>query len=544
VDLHRYAHAIRKSWWIVVLLAVLGGALGYVYSKRQTPVYAAHLTFWVRSPSLNSIDANSSNQFAQDRAVSYALLVGTDAMGKLVKAHTNLNLDERTIAREVSGTAQLNTVLVDVTIQDVSTKRALVIATAVGKWFPVLVSSLDNQGVPKGASSAVQLTKVSDPHVGAAPVSPRTSLNTELAFGLGLILGLAVAVLREVLDVSVRTAEALTELSGVPTLGTIALDPDINVRPLVVGDVAYSTRAEAMRQLRTNLQFMDATRPARTVVVTSTRDGEGKSTVSVNLALVVAETGRRVLLIGADLRRPRVHELLGIESGVGLSNVLAGQRELDEVLQPWGDSGLVVLPCGPIPPNPSELLGGQRMTELLAGCAERFDLVVIDTPPLRPVTDAAVVAANADGAILVFWHGHTKRNQLQAAVQALEAVNARVLGCVLNMKPLSRAERRGYSAYYGTTTAARGRGPSWLPTAARRPATDPAAPSTRASDPAARAAALTTVRPVQPSTPVGTNGASAPLVLEPPDAEALAKANAERAARNGRGKGASLRKQP
>jgi hypothetical protein len=183
------------------------------------------------------------------------------------------------------------------------------------------------------------------------------------------------------------------------------------------------------------------------------------------------------------------------------------------------------------------------MTELLAGCAERFDLVVIDTPPLRPVTDAAVVAANADGAILVFWHGHTKRNQLQAAVQALEAVNARVLGCVLNMKPLSRAERRGYSAYYGTT-AARGRGPSWLPTAARRPTTDPAAPSTPASDPAARAAALTTVRPVQPSTPVGTNGASAPLVLEPPDAEALAKANAERAARNGRGKGASLRKQP
>ena len=256
--------------------------------------------------------------------------------------------------------------------------------------------------------------------------------------------------LRELLDVSVGTAEGLAEVSGVPTLGTIALDPDIKSRPLVVGDVAYSPRAEAMRQLRTNLQFIDAAHPARTVVVTSTRDGEGKSTVSVNLALVVAETGRRVLLIGADLRRPRIGELLGIEGGVGLSNLLAGQRELDEVLQPWGDSGLVVLPCGPIPPNPSELLGGPRMSQLLATCAERFDLVIIDTPPLRPVTDAAVVAANADGAIVVFWHGHTKRNHLQAAVHALNAVNSRVLGCVLNMKPLSRAERRGYATYYDT----------------------------------------------------------------------------------------------
>jgi capsular exopolysaccharide synthesis family protein len=264
------------------------------------------------------------------------------------------------------------------------------------------------------------------------------------------------------------------------------------------------------------------------VVVTSTRDGEGKSTVSVNLAPVVAETGRRVLLIGADMRRPRIGELLGIEGGVGLSNLLAGQRELDEVLQEWGDSGLVVLPCGPIPPNPSELLGGPRMSEVLAACAERFDLVIIDTPPLRPVTDAAVVAANADGAILVFWHGHTKRNHLRAAVQALEAVNARVLGCVLNMKPLSRAERRGYSAYY--ETAARSRGRSWRPAKVRRP-------------PAARAAALAATRPVRsvPAPVTAVNGAPAPLVLEPPDAEALAKVLAERAAANGNGAPASLR---
>ncbi len=456
MDLQRYAHAIRKSWWIIVLLAFVGGAGGYAYSKLQTPVYAAHLTFYVGSPSLNSADANSTNQFAQDRATSYAGLVSSDALATMVKAHSNVDLDERSIAREISGIAQLNSVLVDVTIHDVSTTRALAIAKAVGKQFPELVRLLDNRGVPKGASSAVALTVVSGPRVGAAPVSPRTSLNTAVAFAVGLLLGLGIAVLRELLDVSVGTAEALAEVSGVPTLGTIALDSDIKIRPLAVGDAAHSLRAEAIRQLRTNLQFVDAAQPAHTVVVTSAREGEGKSTVSVNLALVVAETGRRVLLVEGDLRRPRASELLGIESGVGLSNLLAGHRELDEVLQVWGESGLTVLPSGPIPPNPSELLGGPRMSQVLASCARRFDMVIIDTPPLHPVTDAAVVAANADGAIVVFWHKRTKRHQLQAAIRALEAVNARVLGCVLNKKPLSRVERRGYTTYYESAAGLRG----------------------------------------------------------------------------------------
>jgi capsular exopolysaccharide synthesis family protein len=448
VDLQRYAHAIRRSWWIIVLLALVGGAGGHVYSNLQTPVYAAHLTFYVGSPSLNSVDANSTNQFAQDRATSYAGLVSSDALATMVKAHSNVDLDERSIARELSGIAQLNTVLIDVTVQDVSTTRALAIAKAVGKQFPELVRLLDNRGVTPGASSAVKLSVVSGPRVGAVPVSPRTSLNTALALAVGLLLGLGIAVLRELLDVSVGTAEALAEVSGVPTLGTIALNSDIKTRPLVVGDVAYSLRAEAIRQLRTNLQFVDAAQPAHTVVVTSARQGEGKSTVSVNLALVIAETGRRVLLVEGDLRRPRASELLGIESDVGLSNLLAGQRELDEVLQVWGESGLTVLPSGPIPPNPSELLGGPRMSQVIASCAEQFDMVIIDTPPLHPVTDAAVVAANADGAIVVFWHKRTTRHELQAAIRALGAVNARVLGCVLNMKPLSRAERRGYSTYY------------------------------------------------------------------------------------------------
>lgn len=447
MDLHRYARAIRRSWWVIVVLAIVGGVGGYVYSKRQTPVYAGHLTFYVASPQLNSQDANSTNQFAQDRATSYASLAGSDALARRIIASTpGLGLTERNLANEITGSAQLNTILFDVTIKDTSPQRALRIGRSVGKQFPRLVNDLDNTGAPAG-TAAVKLTVVSGPRVASAPVLPRTKLNTIIGFALGLLLGLALAVLRELLDVSVRSAEGLAEVSGLPTLGAIAYDPEIKEKPLVIGAAAHSPRAEAMRQLRTNLQFMDATRPVRTLVVTSSSNGEGKSTVSVNLALAMAETGRRVLLIEGDMRKPRVSQLLGLERAVGLSNVLAGQNLLGDVLQQWGDSTLSLLPSGPVPPNPSELLGGKRMVEVLANCADVFDMVIIDTPPLRPVTDAAVVAAEADGAIVVFWHGHTKRGVLRAALRSLDAVNARVLGCALNMKPLTRSERRGYTAY-------------------------------------------------------------------------------------------------
>src|SRR3954469_5577061 len=225
MDLRRYARALRRSWWAIVVLAVLGGAAGYGYSKRQTPVYAGHVTFYVSSPSLNSADANSTNQFAQDRATSYAALLSSDALARRVLAASpSIGLRERDLAREVSGSAQLNTILVDATIQDTSPKRALAIARAVGEQFPALISRLDNKGAD-GSAATVSLTVVSGPRVSSAPILPRTKLNTLIGLVLGLLLGLAVAILRELLDVSIRTADGLATFSGVPVLGTIPLDP-------------------------------------------------------------------------------------------------------------------------------------------------------------------------------------------------------------------------------------------------------------------------------------------------------------------------------
>jgi capsular exopolysaccharide synthesis family protein len=201
--------------------------------------------------------------------------------------------------------------------------------------------------------------------------------------------------------------------------------------------------------VRTNLQFVDVDHPIKLIVVTSSIAAEGKSTTATNLAVVFAETGSRVLLIEADLRRPRVSDYLGLERAVGLTNVLAGQVSIDEVLQRWGTDGLTVLPCGSIPPNPSELLGSQNMVDLLTGLRQRFDTIIIDTPPLLPVTDAAVASVLADGVVVVVRYGRTNRAQLAAAVRSLESVDARVLGCVLNMQPAKQAEGRGRYDGYG-----------------------------------------------------------------------------------------------
>ena len=193
-----------------------------------------------------------------------------------------------------------------------------------------------------------------------------------------------------------------------------------------------TARAEALRQLRTNLQFVDVDQPVKTLVITSAIPGEGKSSTACNLALLFAETGRRVLLIDADLRRPRIADYFGLEGAVGLTTILAGRATPEDVVQPWSD-GLWVLPSGFVPPNPSELIGSRHMADLLGGFREAFDMVILDCPPLLPVTDGAVAAARADGALLLARAGKTTSTQITAAVNALHKVDARLLGCVFNM---------------------------------------------------------------------------------------------------------------
>ncbi|MCB2069472.1 MAG: CpsD/CapB family tyrosine-protein kinase, partial [Ottowia sp.] len=232
-----------------------------------------------------------------------------------------------------------------------------------------------------------------------------------------------------------------------PILGSIAYDPDAAKRPLIVEVDPRSPRAEAFRVLRTNLQFVDAAAHPRTIVVTSSLVGEGKSTMAANLALTMAQAGSRVCLIEADLRRPKVLEYMGLEGGVGLTDALIGRTDVMDVVQPYGGTNLWVLGAGPIPPNPSELLGSTAMRSLLSNLGSRFDYVVVDAPPALPVTDAVVISKLVDGAIVVAGSGMVERDQLALTLESLESVNGHVLGIVLNRVPVKHSQQYGGYAY-------------------------------------------------------------------------------------------------
>ncbi|MDF8266467.1 polysaccharide biosynthesis tyrosine autokinase [Luteipulveratus flavus] len=446
VDLRAYLRAVRKYWRLVVLLAVLGTATATFFTLRTPPTYSSTVTFFVSTPTTAGDSPLSGAQFGQQRVNSYVLLAPSERLATMVVEKSGTSLTPRQVTKRITADADVNTVLLTVHVQDGSRERSLRLAKAVSTEMVTLVDQIESQGGKR--QSPVALEVVSGPTLKPYPVAPQKKKDVAAGLAVGLALGVLAAILRDVLDNTFRSPDVLRSVTRQPVLGSIGFDRGAADRPLVLGAANGTPRAEAFRQLRTGLQFINVDEPVKVLVVTSSTAQEGKSSTSANLALAFAEAGSSVLLIEADLRRPKVCDYLGLDRSVGLSNVLAGQADLDDAVQPFGRHQLMVLSSGSIPPNPSELLGTRNMIDLLARAREECDMVIIDTPPLLPVTDAAVVAAHADGALLVVRHGDTKRSHVQQSLRSLEAVGASVLGCVLTMTPRpKRTKTDGYETY-------------------------------------------------------------------------------------------------
>lgn len=451
LDLRAYLRAIRKNWRLVLLITMACAALATFLTYQTKPTYSSTVTFFVTTPNTGSDSPLSGDQFGQQRVNSYVKLVPSERLATMVVKKSGTSLSPRAVMKRVSADADINTVLLTAHVNDESPKRSLALAKAISTEMVSLVDQLESQGGKK--ASPVALDVVSGPTLKPYPVAPQKKKDIATGLGLGLILGFAAAILRDFLDNTVRSTDTLRTVTRHPVLGSIGFDRDAEAKPLIVNRQAGSKRAEAFRQLRTALQFVNVDEPVKVIVVTSSTAAEGKSLTSANLALAFAEAGSRVLLIEADLRRPKVCDYLGLDRSIGLSNVLAGQAKLDDACQEFGRNNLMVLASGSVPPNPSELLGSRNMVDLLAQAREDCDFVIIDTPPLLPVTDAAVVAAHADGALLVVRHGKTKRSHVQQSLRALEAVGASVLGSVITMTPEQRrADPGGYEGYGYYTT--------------------------------------------------------------------------------------------
>jgi len=283
------------------------------------------------------------------------------------------------------------------------------------------------------------------------PVRPNIIRNLALAILLGLVGGLGLAFGAEALDQSITSQQQVEERLGLTFLGiipSIERAKDGTAQDLVVHTHPKSAVAECLRAVRTNLLFMSPEKPLKTIMVTSSGPQEGKTTTATSLAITMAGSGSRVLLVDADMRRPRVHRIFGLENRSGLSSLILGEGAMASVIQRSPVPGLDVLPCGPVPTNPAELLHTAAFQRLLAEMATRYDRVIIDSPPVGVVADAVVVGTQVDGVLVVLKAGKTSRHSARLAVNQLHDVKAPIFGAVLNDLDLQDQKYGQYAYYY------------------------------------------------------------------------------------------------
>ena len=425
---------VRRRWLWLAVGPVVGLLLAGLWAASSTPTYRASASVFF---SLQFGDSASAlvqgSTYTQSQVTSYAQLATSPVVLQPVIDELDLPLNARQLAGRVSAAPPVDTVIVEVTVTDTSAADSARIADAVVASLSDTVERLspeDTTGKP-----TVQATTVAPAEVPTGPASPRVGLGLVVGLLLGLLAGAAGAWVRELLDTRVRDAVDLADLTTRPVIGTIDADRSGVERRVVVSVEPHGRQAEAFRQLRTNLQFLDVPGEGpelRTIMVTSSVAAEGKSTLAANLAVALAETGERVLLVDADLRRPSLAGLLGLEGAIGLSNVLIGQVSVPDVVQDWGSTGLQVLTSGAVPPNPGELLGSPMMATVLSELRSTYRYVVIDAAPLLPVADSAILAHSVDGTVLVGNVTKVTRHQMVESLGILDRAAARVLGVVLN----------------------------------------------------------------------------------------------------------------
>ncbi|MDQ0868256.1 capsular exopolysaccharide synthesis family protein [Arthrobacter sp. V1I9] len=479
MDLTDYLRILRVYWKAIVAFTLLGTVTAGGSTVLQPKVYSSDSSGIVVTPGSDNVSLSlAGDSLAKAKVKNYESV----AKSRLVADRVIASLELKTTADALLGTISvkvpMDTAEIKVTAKSADPATAQRVADAWVNGLAAQVEAIEtatpaetivepgtaatpNAGSPANATAtAVRVLPLGKAVVPTSPTSPNTKLNLALGALVGLALGMAYAVVRRHLDRRLRKAAEIERLFGVPVIGTLPLDHRLDGKSTVLDSGTASqvhdaggAMAEALRELRTNLSFLDVDQPPRIIVVTSSVQSEGKSTVTANLAVTMAAAGENVVVVDGDLRRPTLVDVFNLVPGVGVTDVLTGTTELADVLQPWGAlPNLSILGSGRIPPNPSELLGSRAMKNMLNSLAEDA-IVLIDAPPLLPVTDAAVLSRVADGAIVVIRTGKTTQEQLSQSLGNLEKVKGRILGAVLNYLPTRGTD--AYS-YYGTYTSAPG----------------------------------------------------------------------------------------
>ncbi|MCC6498516.1 MAG: polysaccharide biosynthesis tyrosine autokinase [Propionibacteriaceae bacterium] len=446
MELTDYLRVLRKYWVSVVAILLAGVGAAAAASMLMTPIYTASAgVFLTVNSGATAGELNQGSTYAENQVRSYAQVVTAPVVLQPVIDRLRLGVTAVELADQVTATVPINTAIVNIDVTGADAPLTADTANAIAQQLTVVVDELSPQSQE---GKTVKATIISPASVPVEWTSPRVPMNLALGALLGLLLGFGQAILRFRLDTRIVGEPDVARVTDRSVVGAIAFDTDAKKHPLIFQTSPNSVRAEAYRRLRTNLQFLQLEEGRSSIVVTSSVAGEGKTTTAINLATALGDAGQSVLLIEADLRRPSFASYLNLDDSAGLTDVIIGRATLPEVVQPLGRGNLHVLLSGRIPPNPSELLGSKPMEKLLAEATERYDTVIIDSPPLLPVTDSALLSRFCGGVLLVVGSGEVTRPELATAISSLEAVDAAILGLVMNRLRASELGHYGYHHYY------------------------------------------------------------------------------------------------
>jgi capsular exopolysaccharide synthesis family protein len=512
MDTRRMITVLRRGLWLVIACVVLASGAAYLLSSALPKVYDAKVTLIV-GQSLQSVNPDYNQLLASQRlSQTFAELVTTGPLLTKVIAKEGLDATPDELRQSVRADAPRDSTLLTISVTDPDPVRVASIANTLATELiaaSTAISKSDSQQVGDqdltaahaqieetqaevqrlvglsfrsvdqenqlqllqgrlvslrqtyasllgfSSTSGSKLLTVVDPAAPPLnPSGPRVLLNTLLAAFLGLLLAVGVAFLIEFLDDTLKSPEDIEAVTGLPTLGTIIRMKGDQGRSQIyrLASILYprSPAAEAYRTLRTNIGFASLDKPARTILITSAIPGEGKTTTAANLAAVLAQTGHFTLLVDCDLRKPGVHKIFDLPNVRGLTDLLRSTDiPIREVAQTTEQEHLAVITTGPLPPNAAELLGSSRMRAVLERLTEAAAFVIIDSPPLQAVTDAAILSSLVDGTVLVVDAGHTRRGAVRNGREALAKVGARVLGVTLNRMSESMSGDYYYYDYYG-----------------------------------------------------------------------------------------------
>jgi capsular exopolysaccharide synthesis family protein len=437
-----FLQLLRRSWPIVVVAALLGLLSAFGVNQLSTPEYAAYSVLYVRSSAENAdpTKAYQGNLLSEQKVKSYVSLVSGSRVRDEVTARIGgPSLDPS----QLSASSEEDTVLLTIRGSDSTGPRAAEIANQGAAVFSQLVTEIESPA--PNAAPPVSVSVVQNSGVPDQPVFPVVGRNYAIGLLVGLLLGVAIVFARNTLDRRVRSGDVLAETVGSPLLGEIPRSQTDQSTP------GNSSQAiEAYNKLRTNLQFVDVDQPTKRAIITSSVPGEGKTTTTSGVAAAFARAGESVLVIEGDMRKPQLSASLGLSSQVGLSTILAGKISGPDATQRT-KLGFDIIASGRTPPNPSELLSSQMMDRLLAELSQRYSYILIDTPPLLPVTDAVALSTLCDFVILVAKHRDTTTTSVRSSLRALQGVNVRPVGCVLNFIP-AKAISAAYGDYYGSNS--------------------------------------------------------------------------------------------